>query len=307
MPTRSSRRRPTERSRSFCIHESAIRIGSGPITRNVRTYMHTASDETTISQARSIEPVHFGVVLPVHNEEKLISAALGALDRAVGVIEDGRVSIGIAVVLDKCSDRSTKLVWDWRHRHAGTHDAHLVEIVETDVGNVGHARRAGCRALLHRWSGTALGDIWLATTDADSEVPQNWITAQLRVRGEGGQVWLGAVSVRDWSGRPPGTAEAWRHQYEAEPLPIHGASFGIDAAIYLATGGFEALATGEDRSLFERAVLLGAVVRHDPLIRVVTSGRREARAPLGFAHALTSIEARIESLPLDHRAELAPS
>ena len=149
--------------------------------------------------------------------------------------------------------------------------------------------------------------IWLATTDADSEVPQDWLSAQLGIRRQGGQVWVGPVSVRDWSGRPAGTAEAWRRQYEAECLPIHGANFGIDGATYLEVGGFAELPTGEDRDLFERTVALGAVVRHDPQVRVVTSGRREARAPQGFAHALSSIELTIGTPTMADQLELAAS
>ena len=244
----------------------------------------------------SAEPIRFGVVIPVHDEEQLISVALDSVGGAMSRVSDGGVTVGIAVVLDRCSDRSGERVAEWRHRAAASDAAGPIEILEMDAGNVGLARKVGCQALLHRWSDSAPEDIWLATTDADSEVPPNWISAQLRARREGGQVWAGAVSVRDWSSRALGTAEAWFRQYEAEPLPIHGANFGIDAATYLEAGGFEALPTGEDRELFEKAVALGAVIRHDPLVRVVTSGRPDARAPRGFAHALTSIEATIATL-----------
>ncbi len=199
-------------------------------------------------------------------------------------------SIGVAIVLDGCSDRSRDIAEDWRR--AAHLERHHTEIVETNVHSVGEARRVGCQALLHRWSDVAPSRIWLATTDADSEVPPNWISGQLRMRHEGSQVWIGAVGVRDWTGRASTTAGAWRRQYETESLPVHGANFGIDAATYLEAGGFQGMPTGEDRALFEQVVALGAAIRHDPMIRVTTSARREARAPLGFAHALNSIEAR---------------
>jgi hypothetical protein len=235
----------------------------------------------------------FGVVIPVHNEEHLVSDALDSLDRAIGEISDSQVSIGIAVVLDRCSDRSSALASEWRSRATSIHESSHVEILEIDAGNVGSARRAGCQALLREWTNGSLQQIWLASTDADSEVPRDWISAQLRARNDGAQVWVGAVSVRDWFGRTSGTAAAWRHQYENEALPIHGANFGIDAATYLECGGFQNLATGEDRDLFRRAVARDAVILHDPHVRVVTSSRRDARAPRGFAHALTSIEASV--------------
>ena len=246
----------------------------------------------------------FGVVIPVHNEEHLVSAALDSLDRAIDHVSDSRVSIGIAVVLDRCSDRSRELASKWCSHTASIHETPHIEILEIEAGNVGSARRAGCQTLLREWSDGPPQQIWLATTDADSEVPRDWISAQLQARNGGVQVWAGAVSVRDWFGRTPGTYTAWRDQYENEALPVHGANFGIDAATYLETGGFESLATGEDRDLLSRAVALGAVIRHDPLIRVVTSSRRDARAPRGFAHALTLIEATVLN-PVPNAVELA--
>ncbi len=237
--------------------------------------------------------VRFGVVVPVHNEEELAPAALASIDRAMAAVSDRCVTIGVAIVLDACSDRSRQRVAEWRSRRIRREPEQPTQTVTTDVGSAGHARKAGCEALLRQWADQPAESIWLATTDADSEVPEDWITAQLRMRHEGGQVWVGPVSVRDWSDRSAGTAESWRLHYESECLPIHGANFGIDAATYLDAGGFAEMPTGEDRDLFERAVGVGAVVRHDPQVRVVTSSRREARAPKGFAHALSSIEATI--------------
>jgi hypothetical protein len=257
--------------------------------------------------ASSTESLRFGIVMPVHDEEELAPAALASLDRAIAFTSDRSVIIGIAVVLDSCSDRSNELVAEWRHRTIQRDDDCPIEIVETDVGSVGHARRMGCEVLLHAWSDVAPEAIWLATTDADSEVPLDWISRQLRIRREDGQVWVGTVEIRDWSGRSAGTAEAWRRQYDTENIPIHGANFGIDGETYLMAGGFAELPTGEDRDLFERAVALGAVVRRDPQVRVVTSGRREARAPRGFAHALTSIESMIARTTGADQPELTAS
>jgi glycosyltransferase involved in cell wall biosynthesis len=255
----------------------------------------------------STEPIRFGVVIPVHDEEELAPAALAAIGRAVDSIRDGFVAIGIAIVLDSCSDRSSQLVAEWRQQRAQADDRHLIEIVTTAVGSVGHARKLGCAALLRLWADHPPESIWLATTDADSEVPRDWIAAQLKMRHQGGQVWVGPVSVRDWSSRSAGTAEAWSRQYESEYLPIHGANFGIDAATYLAAGGFASLPTGEDRDLFERTLALGAVFRHDPRVRVVTSGRRVARAPKGFADALSAIEETVAGTSWSARAELRVS
>ncbi len=256
---------------------------------------------------RKGELIRFGVVIPVHDEELLIRPSLEALDRAMTAVADLHVDVGIAIVLDRCSDRSGELVEEWRRRTTSGDDTRMIEILETGAGNVGQARKLGCRSLLQHWSDVAPASIWLSTTDADSEVPQDWISSQLKARAEGGQLWVGAVSVCDWSERTPGTEEAWRRQYEAERLPVHGANLGIAGGTYLAAGGFEGLSTGEDRDLFERAVALGAVIRRDSVAPVVTSGRLKARAPHGFAHALSSLERAIPTLAIIDQEERCAS
>jgi hypothetical protein len=252
-------------------------------------------------------PVRFGVVIPVHNEDQLVGRALASLGRAIThAIGGRRVDVGVAIVLDACRDRSGEIVAEWS-RCIGHGPRLHVQILEADQGNVGEARRLGCQALLAKWSATAPEDIWLATTDADSEVPWNWITSQVRMRRRGAQVWVGGVDVQDWSGRSTATAQAWRQQYEAECLPIYGANLGIDAATYLRVGGFQGLPSGEDRALFEQASAVGAVIHRDPSVRVFTSGRRVARAPDGFAAALNAIELTLGPSGTAHQPELTTS
>lgn len=248
-----------------------------------------------IAEERS--EVRFGVVVPIHDEVDLVWSALDALDRAIAYAAGSSVSVAIAIVLDACRDGSREVVATWSRQSLEVEDGRHVDISEIDVGNVGSARGKGCAELLSHWADAPLGSIWLATTDADSQVPQDWITAQLSVR-QRAQLWAGVVRVDDWAGRLSGTAEAWRREYALEHTPIHGANFGIDAGLYIEAGGFEGLSTGEDRALFDRAVALGAVIGNDPSVQVATSARREARAPRGFSHALASVEAALASQPL---------
>jgi hypothetical protein len=74
---------------------------------------------------------------------------------------------------------------------------------------------------------------------------------------------------------------------------------GINAALYLEIGGFGDLPTHEDRDLYFRAASIGVVARHDATVPVTTSARRLARAPMGFAHALTVIEQEAEGTRID--------
>jgi len=239
-------------------------------------------------------PLRVGVVLPVHNEERLLPTTLTclgqALDRLGSPVEEWR----LAVVLDRCSDGSAAVVRRWQTEQRHSPGGARVEVATIDAGNVGAARRTGCDALLRHWSDVSPASVWLSTTDGDSEVPPEWLSTQVRHRRRGAEVWVGSVAVDDWSGRTDGLSEEWQRRYAAEHLPVHGANLGIDGATYRGLGGFEDLATGEDRALVRRALDAGAVIHHDRSVRVTTSSRRIARAPGGFARALDAIESTVE-------------
>jgi hypothetical protein len=136
------------------------------------------------------------------------------------------------------------------------------------------------------WQQLGYEAVWLATTDADSQVPTNWLTAQLSARRRGVDLWAGRVAVTDWATHGDHTKGSWTASYAAERDPVHGASLGFSAAAYVGLGGFRALPTGEDRDLYRRAVSYRCHILHDTAAIVETSARREGRAPCGFAGAL---------------------
>jgi glycosyltransferase involved in cell wall biosynthesis len=224
-----------------------------------------------------------GVILPVHNEEDRLLGALHALDEAITRVPSN-VECSVVIVLDSCTDQSPTIAQQWsRVRNS--------MVVPCEYGNVGAARRIGCSAVQTAFPETTENHLWLATTDADSQVPPEWLATQLNAHYAGSDLWTGRVDVIDWSPHRSSTARRWHHEYQAEAAPVHGASMGIRASLYRQVGGFRDLETGEDRDLYERALSAGATLHHDASARVLTSARRDARAPMGFAHALTLIEA----------------
>jgi hypothetical protein len=167
--------------------------------------------------------------------------------------------------------------------------------VQIAARNVGTARRAGCALALTAAADAdvALGATWLATTDADSRVPKDWLSAQIASHEAGTDVWSGTVTVRDWRHRADGTAAEWLRLYEAELDPAHGASLGINGQVYVDAGQFEQLTSGEDRALLSAASALGVRCQFDRSAPVVTSARSQARAPHGFASALQKVEEKV--------------
>ena len=222
-----------------------------------------------------------GVVVPVHNEEAVITSALEAIERALRRLSSG-IDCRVAVVLDTCEDSSFNRVAQW-----STGSSALV--LCSRGRNVGQARKIGCDALVSTFSEFDRNAIWLATTDADSIVPEEWLRVQIASFEEGVDVWAGRVGVADWTERTPGVIARWKKLYASERMPIHGASLGFTASAYVELNGFRELRSGEDRDLCERAKDIGLRVHHDKRAVVMTSARQQAHAPHGFAHALDEL------------------
>jgi glycosyltransferase involved in cell wall biosynthesis len=252
-----------------------------------------SSSESSRSRIEAV-----GIIVPVHNEEGRIALALHALESAIRHPALVDLTCRIVVVLDSCRDRTPVIVKRWARGLNSTDGHHGAVIIECRTANVGRARQIGCAELLRRWSTLEPRHIWFATTDSDSEVPTDWLAVQLARHGEGFDLWAGRVAVVDWSGRSDGTAHEWNRRYEAETAPIHGANLGVSADIYLDAGGFSPLPTGEDRALHRAIAAIGGAVCYDHLAPVVTSARRHARAPYGFAHRLTTLEAGVATVPV---------
>jgi cellulose synthase/poly-beta-1,6-N-acetylglucosamine synthase-like glycosyltransferase len=217
-----------------------------------------------------------GVVVPAHDEQEWIGPCLRALAVAAGQVP---CPVEIVVVADACSDATAEVA-----RLAGDR----VRVVEIGARNVGRARSAG-------WSLLAPEPdpgCWLATTDADTLVPPQWLARMLHYADEGADAVAGRVRLTDWSAarRPPHVQAVWQSTYAAESAPVHGANLGIRASAYHAVGGVPARALAEDAGLVSALRHAGAAVRIAPDLTVVTSARRSRRAPGGFSSYLSALE-----------------
>ena len=228
--------------------------------------------------AADIEAI--GVVIPAHNEETLLPACLMALWRAA---DDITVPVYVLVVADTCTDQTVAAA-----------QAHGARVIGIRGRSVGAARAAGMTELLRLTAGPDPSAVWLATTDADTVVPPDWLRRQVGYARQGWDVVLGTVAVADWDGHPPHVPAAFEARYEfgAGPHPhVHGANLGLRASAYLAAGGFKSLRTAEDHALLAAVTQAGCSVLRASDITVETSARRRARAPHGFGQLLRTLAA----------------
>lgn len=234
-------------------------------------------------------PLAVAVVVPAHDEAELLDACLGALTAAVRAARAARPALEIAtiVVLDACTDASDAVARRWP-----------VETIAIDAHRVGTARRLGVESALTALA--ARGDIpaaaiWIATTDADSTVPENWLAHQLDHARGGADIVLGTVRP-DFADLTPQHVEHWQdtHVRGMPPGNVHGANLGLRASTYFAAGGFDDLDEHEDAELVRVAVGAGAVVRASDEHEVVTSGRFAGRTPGGYAAFVRDVHERLQ-------------
>jgi glycosyltransferase involved in cell wall biosynthesis len=219
------------------------------------------------------------VIVPAANEEEHIGDCLSAVRVAAGCLHrDAGIRARVILVLDRCLDQTAAIA----RRSAG------VELITVSAGNVGAARRAGAvRAL----SGPGrASELWLASTDADSQVPARWLTGMLAEARAGAHLVLGTVVPGPGLGQDRHRAWFGRHQLRDGHPHVHGANLGVRGDAYLSLGGWPALPTGEDAELARRARAAGHLrIARTAAIPVVTSTRRAGRAPQGFSWYLRDL------------------
>lgn len=220
--------------------------------------------------------------MPARNEEQLLPAALLSVRAAVRSLRQQREARPtVIVVLDSCTDGSADVVARLQRDWSPELD---LRIVAGSFGTVGASRAAGIAAL------PPLPGLWIANTDADTVVPQNWLIHQHALAAAGYGLVLG-TAVPEPADLSRGEYAAWKRQHTlAEGHPhIHGANLGFTAAAYRKAGGFAPLASHEDVDLVARIKAAGTPWIATDRIRVVTSGRRDGRAPEGFSRYLSQL------------------
>lgn len=252
-------------------------------------------DEVTFASAGSaggaVAIGQVAVVIPAHNEEQHLERALTAVSAAVdkASLHVPGMKVQVVVVLDSCTDRTPSIARGF----AAGNPAWAVLPVE--FRSVGKSRQAGVGAALAKAGNDLrapgpMASVWVANSDADSCVPEDWLVRQLDLAAKGADVVLGTVQP-DAHGMHQQLLARWhaRHAWIEDHPHVYGANLGVRASSYLAAGGFPAVEFDEDRTLVDRLRSSGAAIVATDTTRVITSGRTAGRAPRGFAAYLLAL------------------
>lgn len=241
---------------------------------------------------------HVAVIIPAHNEAETLATCLSSVRDSIryaarrGALETAQ----IVVVAHACCDESIAEARSIIGREQP--GAVLVFDHEADVGRV---RDLGARVGLALLGASDPASTWLLSTDADTVVPDTWITSCL---GE-------AAAARAHCVVGLAHLDAWRGSLEAEASyaalidskiaadthdHVYGANLAIRADAYLAVGGFPVQGHGEDRRLVDALQVSGYSVLKSLSVEVTTSGRTIGRARDGLADLLRELDEASESV-----------
>ncbi|WP_168789679.1 glycosyltransferase [Paraburkholderia aromaticivorans] len=215
------------------------------------------------------------VVIPAHNEAELIGPCVRSIIHASRHSDLDDEEVRIFVVMDSCTD-ATGLI-------AASLGAQLLSV---EMRNVGVARATGAQTAL------AQGARWLAFSDADTTVAEDWLAQQIKCRTD---AVCGVISIENWAGHNAAVRQDFTTTYVDRDghRHIHGANLGVSAAAYVAVGGFRPFASNEDVALVEALIAANASVAWSAATRVVTSARLDSRAPQGFGATLRAVSLRL--------------
>jgi glucosyl-3-phosphoglycerate synthase len=271
------------------VHTSSESPGSSP-----------AGLAGTHSRARLEDParqLRAVVVIPARDEAQRIGACLRSLADQHGV---PREQYELIVVLDGCRDETYARVLALASDEP---TLRLQTIVLAESQGVGRARRQGMDLACARLRGLGRSDGLIASTDADSVVAPDWLSAQLALVQNGAQAIGGYIELRSDELEALG-AEALREREEraaerlsvvlaledrltpAEHHQFSGASLALTAVTYERCGGLPVRAALEDEALEQELRARGVAIHRSRQVRVSTSARTSGRAPRGLAQDL---------------------
>src|SRR5580693_8912701 len=243
------------------------------------------------------------VVIPARDEAPRIAACLQALAGQRDMPDD---SYEVIVILDGCRDLTLEIIQQSVRLHARP-AIHTVTLPRPQGG--GRARRLGMDIACRRLTQIERQDGLIASSDADTTVAADWLSAQLAIARTGAAAIGGLIELdpTEQDTLDPQTV-ALRERIAIQRLAcaveqtagavtvehphFSGASLALTAAAYQRCGGLPVRAALEDEALADALARQGIAITRSRRVRVRTSARTDGRAPRGLAQDLARADWR---------------
>ena len=247
-------------------------------------------------------PAGFEWVVARAPDAALVKATRGKWDVARGKVQAAVAPGAPASTSLEAQQAFTWLTSRLEEMYEATGDTEAAQNVDTTALDIlkdpGYRQELAChlaRAAANHGD-VAYAKTWLATTDADSKVPREWLREQVALANRGVDAVAGTIRVVDWDGYSADRARAFERFYAPrgrsdEHQHEHATNLGVRADAYESAGGFSHLETGEDHALWSALRRAGRKMVSTRRFPVVTSARLEGRAPSGFADFLNKFSA----------------
>ncbi len=243
------------------------------------------------------------VVVPARDEAPRIAACLYALSNQRDMTPS---SYEVILILDGCRDHTLQVIQQTTLllQQPAVHTVTLLR-----PQGVGRARRLGMDIAYRRLTQIGAEHGLIASTDADTTVAADWLSAQLALAQQGAVAIGGlieldpterqaldphAIAVREHNTaqRLTSTIEQTAEGAAVEHPHFSGASLALTAAAYERCGGLPVRAALEDEALAQALTRQGIAIHRSRRVRVRTSARTDGRAPRGLAQDLTRADWR---------------
>lgn len=225
----------------------------------------------------------FAVGIPACDEEALVGGAIESVLAAADALPDPGV-VRLVIGCDSCTDATAAIA------HAAARRDRRLQVIEGSWMSAGACRAAALRHALDAHPASApRREIWVATTDADTVVPADWLGTHAACWARGDAAVAGVVDLVDGHG---GVGSVFRRHYalgHESHGHVHGANLGIRADAYVHVGGFPEIELAEDHALWHALRRAGYTCRSSVALRVATSARLTGRAVGGFADTLRGL------------------
>ena len=253
------------------------------------------------------------VVIPVRNEAENLPAVIQALANQVDNNGDSLNPniYEVLVLANNCTDNTVEVARQLGNDYPLLHMHAIPVSIPLEVAHVGKARQMVMDEAYRRLSLIGRQNRIIASTDGDTQVAPDWISALLKefdkgVDAVGGRIIACRSQTPEISPRvslhylrriahayisaqiecflDPQSHDCWPRHFQ-----YYGANMAISAEMYGHIGGMPLVKDEEDVALYRQLKLADAKIRHSLEVRVRTSARRTGRATSGLSELLETL------------------